>query len=132
MFNVDPADLKMSLDDASQFQENSMDFAIMSKTYREAPRQSNNSLDFAIMSKTYREPQKRPGEHRKEFVSLETSLCVPEESQKDEYGATVTSSREEMEVMSRRKEKFNAQQKRLLGFATRLGLLAVISLVSSF
>merc|ERR1719204_105149 len=75
-------------------------------------------MDFAIMSKTYREARHTD---KKEFVSLETSL-------KDQYGAVA----EEEPTLRKREERWNAQQKRLLGFATRLGLLAVISLVSSF
>eukprot|EP01084_Bolivina_argentea_P155031 270202_1 len=125
LFNMDGFGLKEDEKEISQLAENSMDFAIMSKTLKEPKHNwndtptTNREKEFISLSASF---QHQGGE----FVSKNDTIDNSHNtfSTTHRYGS--------MEVLTKRLPKWNFKQQLLLAFATRLLLLAVICLVSSF
>lgn len=140
MFNEDPfenvnGDHEADDNETSHFEADSMDFAIMSKTYtvRDIPLYGYRereivSLDTSML-RDHIEPIIEGGGGT--LISNPSNHSFSDQGQprngkfvKDRYGS--------MEILTKKDPKWNVKQQRLLGFATRLGLLAMLALLSSF
>ena len=109
---------------------------LLNENEKNLSHQNVDSMDFAIHSKTYQEKKRND-----EIVSLSTSdfnfghemMKFKTRDTLSTYNSTIRSERYgSMEIVTKKNPKWNLKQQILLGFATRLGLLAAIALISSF